>query len=48
MACGVPILGENDRVHFGHESIDPGNDLISACHSERAARAEIILDIDND
>jgi hypothetical protein len=44
----VPILGEYDMLEPGDQVIDLGQDLIAAADRQRAARAEIILHIDDD
>ena len=41
---GHAILGEE----FGGEKADTGIDLVAARHCQRAARAEIVLDVDHD
>ena len=44
----VPVLGQDDVLEIMHELVDDGHDLVAARDGERAARAEIVLQIDND
>ena len=44
---GVPVLRQDDMVEADHVAIDQWNDVIAACDRQCAARAEIILHIDN-
>jgi hypothetical protein len=47
----MPIARGNHRpsptIKFGDQTIEDGNDLVAARHGERAAGAEIVLDVDN-
>ena len=45
MAARVPILGEDDVLESLAETVDDGDDLVSTVYCERAAGAEIVLDI---
>jgi hypothetical protein len=44
----VPILGQDDMFELVHEPVDDGHDFVAADDGERAARAEIVLQIDDD
>ena len=44
----VPILREDDVGEPGGQPVDKRNDLIGARHLQRAARAEVILNIDDE
>jgi len=44
----VPILGQDAVRKVMDESINKGNDLIAGRDFERAPRAEIVLDVDDE
>src|SRR6185295_18712390 len=44
----VPVLGGYYEREPGHQSIDDRDDLVALVDGKRAARTEIILDIDKD
>lgn len=48
MAAWMPILGRHDTGEKTHERVDRIDDGIAVGHGERAARAEIGLDIDDE
>jgi hypothetical protein len=45
---GVPVLDQDAVRKVMDESIDKGNDLIAGRDFERAPRAEIVLDVDDE
>ena len=49
MAFGVPVLGQDDsgEIVF-HQGVDARHDLIPAIDCKGAARAEVILQVDDD
>src|SRR6188508_1089971 len=48
MARGMPVLGDDDVLELAREAIDERHDLVAALHFERAARAEVVLHVDDD
>ena len=44
----MPVLGQDDVRELAGEPIDQGNDRIPVRHRERAARAKVVLHIDDD
>ena len=44
----VPVLGENDVIESLRKRIDKGSDLIAFGYGERSARAEVVLEIDDE
>ena len=45
MVCGVPVLGKDDVLETGGELIDGLDDGIALCDGERAAGAEVALEV---
>lgn len=48
MVGRMPVLRGHDQVIVRLEAIDQRHDLIAFGHGEGAARAEVVLDIDDD
>ena len=48
MARRMPVLRQHDMVVAGDQAVDRGNDLVAARHRKRAARAEVVLHVDDD
>ena len=48
MSARVPVLGEHDVLKAGRDAMDGGDDGIAIGDGERAAGAEIVLNIDDD
>jgi hypothetical protein len=47
VAARVPVLRENDVLESLAETVDERDDLIPSVYCERAAGAEVVLDIDH-
>src|SRR5262249_52482261 len=43
----MPVLGQNDVGEFFGNAVDRRHDLLPARHGQRAAGAEIVLDVDH-
>ncbi len=48
MFGGVPVLGEDDVFEALGEAVDEGDDLVALGNGERAAGAEVVLDVDDE
>ena len=48
VALGVPVLREEDVVKEWRDSMDDGNDSVALGHGQRAARAEVVLDVNSE
>jgi len=46
--AGVPVLGEDDMLELLRDGINEGNNLVTFIDGECAARAEVVLDVDDD
>lgn len=44
----VPVLRQDHGVKLGHQRVDAAQNLIALWHFQRAAGAEIILNVDHD
>ena len=47
VAGRVPVLGQHHGLEFWRKVVDEGHNLIAAGHGQRAAGAEIGLDVDH-
>jgi hypothetical protein len=47
MLLGMPILRHDNGLKFGHQLVDPRNDCITVVHRQFAARAKVVLDVDD-
>ena len=47
MPGGMPVLGQDHMGEGSRQPVDRGDDRVAVGHRERAARAEIVLDIDD-
>ena len=48
MVARVPILGQDHVGEFGGQPVHGRNDQVTLWHGERAARAEVVLDVHDD
>ena len=48
MAARMPVLGQDHVAEARGQAVDDRHDLVAARHGERAARAEIVLDVDDE
>jgi hypothetical protein len=48
MARRVPVLRQHHMVMTGDQMVDQRHDLVAVFHGERAAGAEIVLDVDDE
>jgi UPF0176 protein len=48
MAGGMPILGQDHRCEVFHQGVDIRDNSVALGHSERAAGAKIVLDVDDE
>lgn len=47
MSSRVPVLRQNNSLRLGHQGIDPGYNRIAPADRKRAARTEILLNVDH-
>ncbi len=47
VAGRVPVLGQDDVPELAHQAVDHGHDLVAIGNGERPARAEIVLNVDD-
>ena len=48
MAGGMPVLRQHDMLGVPDQLVDQRHDLVAAGHRQRAAGAEIVLQVDDD
>ena len=48
MAGGMPVLRQHDMFGSPDQVVDQRHDLVAAGHRQRAARTEIVLQVDDD
>ncbi len=44
----MPVLRQHDMVELADQPVDSREDRVAVCHGELAARAKIVLHVDDD
>ena len=47
MTARMPVLRQDDMLEILHEFVDQRHDLVAARHRQRAAGAEVVLQVDD-